>query len=140
MRNAVVPRRSAEVIDAECGVIDAEYTMVEPPPRRASLAGLGLIVLGMAVAGGVVHGLWDGDAAFGALVILATVAVCVATTMRRPRRVSEIYRVGLLIGLAGLGLMVLAQSAALMAIGGYICGGAWLLLHWFDKKGWRYEK
>lgn len=138
MRHALVARRSGEVIDAECRVIDAEFTMLEEPVRRVSLRVLAPFGLAMVAAGGVPLGLWVGDDAFGALVALAAVTVCIASSHGQ-RRVSSIYRAGFVLGLVGLGLMSLSPIGWLMALGGALCLVARLALFVFDRKGWRYE-
>lgn len=111
-----------------------------PAAARKSTAGLVLLLpfAAAAAAGGAGFGLWSGDVAMAWLLVLGAVAVWVGVTLATGKRVSDIFAVFALAGLAGVALSVLCGGVVLPAIGAVIAGIARLGLSKIERRGWEH--
>jgi len=111
-------------------------------PAAAYKNTAGLVVLlpfaAAAAAGGAGFGLWPGDVAMCWLLILAAVAVWQGVSLATGKRISDIFAVFALVGLAGVALSVLCGGVVLPAIGAVVAGIGRLGLSKIERRGWEH--
>lgn len=113
----------------------------ELPARNYNATALPLALLlpfgAAAAAAGPALGLWSGDVAMFWLLVVGAVAVWLGINAATGKRMSGIYAVFALAGLAGVALAVLV-GGYLLPIGAFVAGVSLLGLIHMARRGWEY--
>lgn len=122
-----------EIIDVVCREIPAHCVQ-----RRVSVFGVALTFATATASGGASLGLWSGDVAMGALLLLAALALIGGLYAKTGRRISGVFGLTAAVGMAGL-LMALANLAVVITCAGIALAGASLLvLSKIHARGWNH--
>ena len=120
-------------------IIDVRARELPPTPhKRTVAAALLLQIIAIIAAGGAGFGLWSGDVAMAWLLMVGVMAVWLGVTLKTGKRMSDIYAVFALAGLAGVALATLGGGVVLSAIGAAVAGIARLGLSKIERRGWEH--
>lgn len=120
-------------------IIDVQARELPSMPRkRAVAAALLLHIVAIVAAGGAGFGLWSGDVAMAWLLMVGVLAVWLGVTLKTGKRMSDIYAVFALAGLAGVALATLGSGVVLSGIGAAVAGIARLGLSKIERRGWEH--
>lgn len=120
-------------------VIDAEFRELPVAPgKRTAGAVLLLPFAAAAAAGGAGFGLWSGEVAMFWLLVLGAVALWLGVAVATGKRISDIFAVFALAGLAGVALAVLSGNLVVIALGASVAGIARLGLLKIERRGWEH--
>lgn len=122
-----------EIIDVVCREVPAHRAQ-----RRVSVLGVALTFATATACGGVVVGLWSGDAAMGALLLLALLALVAGLYAKAGSRISAIFGLTAAVGIAGLLAALVNLHVVLTCAGIALAGASLLVLSKIHARGWNH--
>lgn len=122
-----------KIIDVMCREVPTHRAQ-----RRVSVLGVALTFATATASGGAGMGLWSGDVAMGALLLLAALALVAGLYAKSGRRVSGVFGLTAVIGMAGLLAALVNLDVVLTCAGVALVGASLLVLSKIHARGWNY--